>query len=118
MTVLLVDDSLVVLFVFTSFLKRSGMEVVTALNGAEALLCLHAELPDVVVTDLDMPVMGGVELCRTLRAQARTKHLPVVAVTSGNAGDDALKAGCNAVLYKPLESAQLVETIHRVAARC
>src|SRR5947208_305976 len=78
-------------------------EIATAENGPLALDAAQRVVPDVVVTDVSMPVMDGLALCRRLRADAATRDVVVVVVT-GDPSDDgqaALDAGCDAVLGKP-----------------
>ena len=75
--------------------------------------------PDVVVTDVDMPVMDGLDLCRELRANATTRDVVVVVVT-GDASDQteaALDAGCDAILAKPCSRTILLATIRRLLER-
>jgi CheY-like chemotaxis protein len=89
------------------------MEVFTAENGTVALEAVRRAVPDVVVTDLDMPVMDGLSLCRQLRADASTRQVAVVVVT-GDAPDQhaaAMDAGCDAVLAKPCSRTLLLATI-------
>jgi two-component system, sensor histidine kinase ChiS len=92
------------------------MEVLTAENGTQALDAARRAIPDVVVTDVDMPVMDGLDLCRQLRADAATREVAVVVVT-GDATDRAqaaLDAGCDAVLGKPCSRDLLLTTIQQL----
>jgi two-component system cell cycle response regulator len=117
--ILLVDDAPDVLRVHSRFLKAAGMEILTADNGTLALAVAHHAVPDVIVTDVDMPDMDGLDLCRRLRADASTRGVGVVVVT----GDSyayaraALAAGCNAVLPKPCSRMLLLTTVRRLLAR-
>lgn len=95
------------------------MEVFTAENGTVALDAARRAVPDVIVTDVDMPVMDGLDLCRQLRADAATRHVAVVVVT-GDASDQAqaaLDAGCDAVLGKPCSRTLLLATIRLLLER-
>ena len=101
------------------FLHGTGMDVFTAENGTVALDAVRRAVPDVVVTDVNMPVMNGLDLCRRLRADAATRHVAVVVVT-GDAPDNAqaaLDAGCDAVLGKPCSRTLLLATIRVLLAR-
>jgi CheY-like chemotaxis protein len=103
----------------THLLDGSGMEVSTAENGILALHAARLAVPDVIVTDVNMPVMDGVDLCRHLRADAVTRDVVVVVVT-GEASDQAqaaLDAGCDAVLAKPCSGTVLLATIRRLLGR-
>jgi len=97
----------------THFLHASGMEVLTAENGIDALDLARRAVPDVIVTDVTMPVIDGLALCRQLRAEAATQRVAVVAVTGAAAEEAqaALAAGCDAVLAKPCSHALLLTTI-------
>jgi CheY-like chemotaxis protein len=89
------------------------MEVFSAENGAQALDAVRRVVPDVVVTDVDMPVMDGLDLCRQLRANPATRSVVVVIVT-GDAweqADAAKAAGCDAILPKPCSRTLLLATI-------
>src|SRR5579862_1890168 len=81
-TVLVVDDASEVRAVHARLFLGSEMEVFTAENGADALDAVRRITPDVVVTDVNMPVMDGLDLCRQLRADAATKPIVVVVVTA------------------------------------
>jgi CheY-like chemotaxis protein len=117
--ILVVDDGPDVRQLHTRFLHGSGMEVFTAENGAQALNAVRYTAPDVVVTDVDMPVMDGLDLCRELRANVTTRDVVVVVVT-GDAPDQldaALDAGCDAILGKPCSRTILLATIRRLLER-
>jgi CheY-like chemotaxis protein len=117
--ILVVDDAADVRTIHTGFLHGSGMEVLTAENGTTALDTARRAVPDVIVTDVDMPIMDGLDLCRQLRADAATRDVAVVVVT-GDATDQAqaaLDAGCDAVLGKPCSRTLLLTTIRLLLER-
>ncbi len=117
--ILVVDDAPDVRKIHTGFLHGSGMEVFTAENGTLALDAARRAVPDVIVTDGDMPVMDGLDLCRQLRADAATRGVVVVVVT-GDASEQAqaaLNAGCDAVLAKPCSRTLLLATIRLLLER-
>ena len=117
--ILVVDDAPDVRQIHTRFLHGSGMEVFTAENGTLALDAARRDVPDVIVTGVDMPVMDGLDLCRQLRADAATRDVVVVVVT-GDASDQiqaALDAGCDAVLGKPCSRTLLLATIRLLLER-
>jgi CheY-like chemotaxis protein len=115
--VLVVDDVHDVRQIHTHFLDGTGMEVSTAENGVVALNAARHAVPDVVVTDVDMPVMDGLDLCRQLRANAATRDVLVVVVTGGAQLQAALDAGCDAVLEKPCSRTLLLGTIRKLLGR-
>src|ERR1700752_4662904 len=95
--VLLVDDYPDAREMYSEYLAFSGFEVVEAANGVEALERAVAEKPDIILMDLSLPVMDGWEATRRLKADARTAHIPIVALT-GHAlagfSEGAKEAGC------------------------
>jgi CheY-like chemotaxis protein len=102
--ILVVDDEPDLRFLLRRVFERAGHEVADAVNGAAALEALHRSRPDLVVTDMMMPVMGGAELIRRLRADLGTAQIPILAVT----GDAHLASGADTVLHKPWKSQQLL----------
>jgi CheY-like chemotaxis protein len=117
--ILVVDDAPAVRLIHSAFLNASGMEVFTAENGRLALDAVRRGVPDVIVTDLKMPVMDGLDLCRHIRADAATRDIVVVAVT-GDAPTEtqrALDAGCDVVLGKPCSRTVLLATIRLLLER-
>ena len=94
------------------------MDVTCAADGVCGLAEARARVPDAVVCDLDMPNMGGLALCRALRDDPATKHIPILIVSGSGATQTsaAHKAGCDAVLEKPCTGALLVRTIERLLA--
>lgn len=115
--VLLVDDNADVREYLTRLLTRSDYRVTTAANGREALEQLKADLPALVVSDVMMPEIDGLELVRTLRADPRTQTLPVI-LSSARAGDnktaEGMNAGANDYIVKPFTAG---EFLARVAAQ-
>jgi CheY-like chemotaxis protein len=95
--VLVVDDEPDLRFMLRRVFERAGHEVSEAGDGAAALTSVEQARPDLVVTDMTMPVMGGVELIRRLRAEPATAAVPILAVS----GDSHLAVGADAVLAKP-----------------
>jgi CheY-like chemotaxis protein len=101
---LVVDDEPDLRYILRRVFERAGHEVADAGNGATALEAVHRSLPDLVMTDMMMPVMGGAELIRRLRADPATAQIPILAVS----GDAHLAVGADAVLTKPWKSQQLL----------
>lgn len=113
--VLVVDDVPEVRSLYQRLFVRVGMDVHTAENGLRALDVIRRERPAVVVTDIDMPVMDGAELCRVIRADPVLSAIPVVVVSGGGHGT-ALEASCHAVLTKPCSPEVLLDTVLRAVA--
>jgi len=103
--VLLVEDDRAGRRLYAEWLTQAGYAVVEAHNGRQALELAFETAPDVVVTDLHIPGIDGFELTRRLKQDARTRAIPVLAVTgyAAFASDPgrARRAGCDAVLEKP-----------------
>jgi CheY-like chemotaxis protein len=91
--------------------------VVTAEDGTDAARQIEASLPDVLVTDVDMPGLTGLQLARQVRGNPRTAALPIIIVTSDSEQlqDEAAAAGVNVVLGKPYPEALLIEHVQQLA---
>src|SRR3954466_11793647 len=111
--VLLVEDDRDTREMYSYYLSHSGMHVTEARTGRRALERVAEQTPDVVVTDIAMPEMDGLELSRRLRAEETTHDVPIIAV-SGQASDRALHAGADLVLEKPCEPDHLLHAIEDV----
>ena len=112
--ILLVEDHEELWDFLSRRLRRRGFEVVLAHDGQQALDQVRTESPDIVLLDMNLPVMDGWTVARTLRAQAATRTLPLIALTAhAMAGDDnrAFAAGCNAYHPKPVDFARLLTQI-------
>ena len=116
---LVVDDDAQVRRFLAETLRRGGIRIVEARSAHEALKLAALSPPDFVVTDIEMPDLDGVELCRRLRQLAGAAQIPIIAVTGSarSQGDHAAAAGCDAVLPKPCSPALLVATIYRLLER-
>ncbi|MCA1826033.1 MAG: response regulator [Myxococcales bacterium] len=115
--VLVVDDFADNREMYSEYLSYSGYEVIEARNGKEAIDAANSRLPDIIIMDLSLPVMDGWEATRRLKADERTKKIPVVALT-GHAlaghSKGAREAGCDSFLAKPCLPDQLVAEIKRM----
>ncbi len=117
MRVLLVEDAPFLRYAFGRLLRMYGFDVQEATDGREALDCLAAFRPHLVLTDLMMPVMDGVELIRRLRADPTTAHLPIVAITADateQAERQAREAGAIDVITKPIDLPALLERLREL----
>ncbi|HET9449916.1 MAG TPA: response regulator [Aggregicoccus sp.] len=119
--ILVVDDYQDAREMYAEYLEFSGFRVVEARNGAEALDKAFEHTPDVILMDLSLPVMDGWEATRRLKADERTRNIPVVALTghalSGHS-NGAKDAGCDAFVTKPCLPDALVQEVKRqLAAR-
>jgi two-component system cell cycle response regulator DivK len=95
-------------------LKRHGYEIIAASDGREALLAARQHRPDLILLDLDMPVMDGRAAMRALRNDPRTFRIPIIVLTAHAQPDDvvdARQAGCCAYETKPVVLRRLIERI-------
>jgi signal transduction histidine kinase len=116
--VLIVDDIVENRYLLETILKAGGYEVLSAVNGAEALAAAQAAPPDLLVTDILMPVMDGFELCRRWKADERLCRIPLVFYTATytDSKDEALARtlGADRFLVKPLPPETLLEEVRAV----
>ena len=114
---LVVDDSLVIRRMVGMALGTAGFEVVVAANGKEALEKAALQTFDVVVTDLNMPVMNGLEFITELRTAPSYKFTPIVFLTTETDDDvraRAREAGATAWVVKPFQPEKVLSVIQRV----
>jgi len=117
-TVLVVEDTASEQDLIVNYLVESGYTVISATNGQEALKKIEGKKPDVVVTDLVMPGMSGLELCRSLKKNNETKDVPIVACTSKNQELDKLwgmKQGIDVYITKPFSREDILRAVRSVA---
>ncbi len=118
--VLIVEDHADLRQLYAEQLAISGFDVIEANDGAEAVDRTSSRLPDVVLMDLSLPVVDGWEATRRLKADARTAHIPVVALTAYDGSSDlerATMAGCDWFVPKPCPPDALITEVRRVLAR-
>jgi two-component system cell cycle response regulator DivK len=113
-TVLLVEDSEAIRDAFTILLEDAGYAVLGAATGAEALRLAEERVPDLVLLDMGLPDMTGLEVVRTLKASPHTASIVVVALTGRDEEADrraCLAAGCAAYIVKPVNTQKLVRDL-------
>lgn len=115
--VLVVDDDPTVADVVTRYLEREGMRVDTVVDGLAALECARKSVPDLVVLDVMLPGIDGLEVCRRLQAMA---HIPIIMLTAR--GDEAeriagLELGADDYIAKPFSPRELVARVRAVLRR-
>jgi CheY-like chemotaxis protein len=118
--VLLVDDYPDALETWRLYLDLSGFEVVTAADGRTAVEVAHEAHPDIIVMDLELPVLSGFEAARELRAAEDTAGIPMIAATGYshfNGLDRARLQSFDLVVVKPCDPAQLLLQIRRLLGR-
>jgi len=115
--ILLVEDQEMNRDMLSRRLRKRGYEVAIAVDGAEGVEKARGEAPDLILMDMSLPVMDGWEATRTLKADAATRSIPVVALTAHAMTSDrekALEAGCDAYETKPVELPRLLETMEKL----
>ena len=114
---LVVDDSITVRRVTERVLQRSGMRVVTARDGLDAISVLQDHRPDIILLDIEMPRMDGYEFASHVRNDNRVSDVPIIMITS-RSGDKhrarAIELGVNDYLGKPYQDAELLDAIQRL----
>jgi two-component system chemotaxis response regulator CheY len=118
MKVLVVDDSITMLMSLKTTLSMNGFEVETASNGQAALDKLSAGCkPNLVITDINMPVMGGLELIGKVRAIPELKFIPILTLTTESdtaKRDEGKRAGATGWIVKPVSGDDLIRVIKKV----
>ena len=112
--ILLVDDTETVLLFEKMMLKGCGYELVTARDGSQALEIVGNSPPDLILLDIMMPVLNGIETCRRLKGDPKTKDIPVLMVTTKGEPEmveQAFTAGCNDYLTKPIDKIELLSKV-------
>jgi CheY-like chemotaxis protein len=115
--ILVADDEAHILHVVSMKLVNAGYAVITAVDGEEALELCTSERPDMIITDFQMPVMTGLEMCQKLRSQAETKDIPAVMLTARGFDIEPevmAAAGIMAVLAKPFSPREVLEKVNQV----
>ncbi len=108
--ILIVDDTPVSLKLTKILIAREGYRVLTATTAEEALDLIHRHLPALVLTDVMLPEIDGLELTRRIKQDERTRGIRVIALSACDQAEDerrALAAGCEAYLRKPVDTATL-----------
>jgi two-component system phosphate regulon response regulator PhoB len=120
LTVLLVEDERDIADLVRYHVEKAGMRVVHAADGGTALRLARAELPDVVVLDLMLPGLDGLEVCRQLRREAATRRLPIIMLTARGEEVDrvvGLELGADDYVVKPFSPRELIARIRAVLRR-
>ena len=115
--VLLVEDNELNRDMMTRRLRRTGLEVVTAGNGQQALNIMRADQPDVVLMDMNLPILDGWTASRQAKADDSICHLPIIALTAHAMESDrlnALEAGCDDFATKPVDFPGLLIKIEKL----
>lgn len=118
LTFLVVEDSPTMRQLISFSLKRfKGCKIVEAVDGVDALKKLASEKIDMILTDINMPVMDGLKLVSLIRQNPELKDLPIIIITTEGAEEDrqrGLALGANSYIAKPIQSSHLIKTIQEL----
>ncbi|GCE49318.1 twitching motility two-component system response regulator PilH [Thermosporothrix hazakensis] len=115
--VLVVDDSWTELTMIATPLRNSGFEVVTAVDGDEAVEKVFKERPQCIVLDVVLPKQNGFQLCRKLKSYEASRHIPIILISSKNTPLDkawGLRQGADMYITKPFNDEELVASVRRL----
>lgn len=114
--ILLVEDHLDTLYSLSGLLALWGFTVVTATDGREGLRAAHAERPDLIVSDVAMPHLDGIEMVKLLRVEPEFESLPIIVYTAYGLEmrKKAILAGATRTLEKPIDPGSLVSIINEL----
>jgi len=118
--VLIVEDNKLDIRLLKDILERSGYETLQAEDGWEAINLAFASLPDLILMDIQLPEISGLEVTRRLKGDDRSRHIPIVAVTAFAMGwheREALDSGCDAYLSKPISVLGFLNTVETFLSR-
>lgn len=116
-TLLLVEDNELNRDMLSRRLKRAGFSTLMATDGAEALRIVQEQTPDLVLLDMNLPVIDGWSVCEKIRATPEIASMPIIALTAHALADDrarAMKSGCDDYATKPVDFPQLLEQIDKL----
>jgi two-component system alkaline phosphatase synthesis response regulator PhoP len=115
--ILVVDDEIYIVHILDFSLGMEGYEVITALDGEQALEKARSEKPDLIVLDIMMPKLDGYETCKLLKAEEGTKNIPVILLSAKGRNVDqkiGFEVGADDYITKPFSPRKLVERINAI----
>ena len=118
-TILIVDDFEDTRLMMKLWLEKKGYRVVAAADGMEAVMLAERESPDLIIMDLEMPKLNGLDATRRIREQEKIKNVPIIAVSAYGAEEfrgAALEAGCDEYISTPFVPDELTEVLNRFLA--
>jgi len=108
-TALVVDDSMLIRHTVCRYLEERGFHVEAASNGQEALDALRRAPADLIITDMQMPTMGGAELISVLKSQTATANIPIVVVAGRQSGSEEGEKRADFAIYKDIDITDQLE---------
>jgi two-component system cell cycle response regulator DivK len=118
--VLIVEDNKIDMKLMKDILERSEYETLQAADGLEAINLAFARLPDLILMDIQLPEISGLEITRRLKGDDRSRRIPIVAVTAFAMGwheREALDSGCDDYISKPISVLGFLNTVESFLSR-
>ena len=118
--ILIVEDDPDMMQVYSTLLEKNGYEVITANYALPALFSVVRKPPDLILADLDMPQMNGLEMIDQFKGHDDTRHIPIVVVTGSDDPEHratAFKAGCAGYITKPVDPRSFLEQVGQFLGR-
>ena len=118
--ILIVEDNPDNMMLTVLLLESAGHTVLSAIDAEAGLTLARIELPNLILMDIQLPGLNGLDLTRNLRQDPRTKDIPIIAITAyAMMGDEdkAFLAGCNAYIPKPIETTKFFQVVGEVLSR-
>ena len=113
--ILLIEDNELNYDMLSKRLTRKGFQVVIAVDGQQGIASAQEEIPDLILMDVNLPIIDGWEATRQIKALPATQHIPIIALTAhAMVGDEqkSVEAGCDDYAIKPVDFPQLLAKIH------
>ncbi len=113
-TVLIVEDNELNMKLFNDLLEAHGYATVQTRNGVEAVELTRKHMPDLILMDIQLPEVSGLEVTQWIKDDERTRHIPIIAITAFAMKGDEEKirqGGCEAYLSKPISVVKFLETV-------
>ena|SRR5882724_9755719 len=118
--ILLIDDSRALATSLADILTMEGYEVTIVNNGVKAIAFLEKNIPNLIITDLIMPEMNGIEFIQNIRKEPRYKSIPIIAIsadTREERAQEGIAAGANLFFTKPFDEYILIKSIEKLTAK-
>src|ERR1700730_11496566 len=119
--ILIVEDNKVDVRLLKDILESRGYEILLTGDGVEAIALAFVSLPDLILMDIQLPDISGLEVTRRLRGDKRSRRIPIIAVTAFAMGwheREALDSGCDAYISKPIALQGFLRTVESFLSRC
>jgi CheY-like chemotaxis protein len=117
--ILVVDDNAEMREIVHMYLSEAGFDVITACDGQDGLYLAIAEQPDLILSDIKMPNIDGIQFTENIRSNDKTKNIPIIIWTSLGSNtplEEAIRAGANRAINKPTHFETLIDDVQEVLA--